>query len=356
MIEELADVFGITVGLGMLLLPYIFQRAGVVLSTAVLALVAVLLVPVAFIINDLIRITGKDINGAVAVLYGRYYPLLSLTLFTYGALTAYTIAAGDQLFAWLGGDPRYWSTAFFLMATFPFAFNYSLSRKIQLYFTSALFFLLIMLLPQSISHASVPVPAIGSLRYVPLLLAVGVFSLFGHSAIKSLRDRLGEKQALQLFFVGYLVAFVFYVVYGMTSASAVENIALISTASLLSVYTPAMQFLLSLIAVLAFYTSFYSISREWLGYTRRFLKGSGQYVFLFFPVALLYLAVRSFHELTVLDLVARVGAFGIFTYISFACIAHYRASRKRATSIPGELSAALAVLFALLSLSCFMPF
>jgi len=353
MLKHLAEVIGYTVGLGMLLLPFLFQKTGVVIGVAVISFISLLLIPLAFIFADLLRIS-RDIDSAISSLTLPWVPYVAKTLFTYGALTAYIIAAGDQLFAWLGGDPRYWSTIFFVFAIIPLFFP-SLSTDIQFYLTTALFALLFFLIPENALHTSIAVPPILSLRYLPLLASVSLFALFGHYSIGRLRREMDEVKSLQVFFAGFFLVYIFYVLYPLTASYTLPKMGVISTASLLQIYPPQVDFILSFAAILAFYTSFYSIGRDWLEDCLKITKRNAAYALLFIPVAFLYLLVRRFHLLTVLDLVARIASSGIFLVVISAAVAHYRASKRIKTSIPGKISLLLAFIFAILSISCFLP-
>ncbi|MBR9681599.1 MAG: hypothetical protein GOV00_02240, partial [Candidatus Altiarchaeota archaeon] len=67
---------------------------------------------------------------------------------------------------------------------------------------------------------------------------------------------------------------------------------------------------------------------------------------LFFPTAVLYILIRQYGIMSLMELVARFCGVGILIFSVMACVAHFRMAKKTKTTLPGWLSAVLAFIFA----------
>lgn len=350
MVQPFTYAVGTFIGIGVLILPMLFQQAGIILGTAGLLFSALLLLFLAFIVMDLIRLAKKDLPGSVEQYLGWGRPLvrISLAVFTYGALVAYVVGAGSQMAALAGGmGAQYWGALFFVLAAIPVLQDSRTFGKLAVYLSVVLLLTLALLIPMNISASAFSPPAFGSWTVVPFLLSVSIFSLFGHTSIHRISRMCGKEQEMKAkFFGAFFLSLIIYLFYTTTSSS-VGPMGDLSTVSLLFYYGPFIRTLITLVAVLAFYTSFVNISLDFvkpLEASRRMQSGAALSL-LFFPTAVLYVLVHQFGIMTLAELVARFCGVGIVIFAMTACVAHSRASRKHKTAIPGWLSAVLAFVF-----------
>jgi len=342
------------IGMGVLLLPLLFQQTGLILGTGVLCLAALLMALLAFIVLDLIKLAKKDLPSSIeAFLTKGLQPLvrISLAVFTYGALVAYVIGAGEQLSALLGGGAQYWGTLFFVLAALLVIRKGKLSASVSMYLTLALLVVLAILIPANLLVASYPVPALTGWTSVPFLLSISIFALFGHFAMYELYHLLPrDRDRYSAFFGAFFLSFLLYVAYALSAAS-VGPMGPLSTVSLLFYHGPVLRVVMSLVAVLAFYTSFVSVSNSFIHPITQVAKSENHagaaLALLFFPAAFLYVLVHTYQLMTLTELVARFCGVGILLFAVLACLAHFRAARKfpAQTRTPGWLSIALAFIF-----------
>jgi amino acid permease len=338
---------GTFIGIGVLILPTLFQQAGLLVATATLCLAALLLGLLTFVVTDLIKITDSNLPKAVETFTERGKPLVRifLAIFTYGALTAYVLGAGSQMSVFLGGGARYWGALFFMLAALPVIQGHHFSTSVSLYLSLALLLVLAFLIPLNTQAAAQVVPAAGDLATIPFLLSTAIFALFGHFSLYELHHMLkSDKDRYTVFFGAFFLCLLLYLAYALTSSS-VGPMGPLSTVSLLFYHTGVPAIIVSLVAVLAFYTSFVTISSTFLKSLSKSIQTGGALAVLFFPPALLYLLIQRYNLMSLTQLVARFCGVGILLFSVLACLAHFRASRKYETTLPGWVSISLGLLF-----------
>ncbi|MBR9681534.1 MAG: hypothetical protein GOV00_01910, partial [Candidatus Altiarchaeota archaeon] len=266
MLKPFTYAIGTFIGIGVLVLPFLFQEVGVILATFGLLAAAFLLLLLGFIVFDLVGKTKKDLPSSVEEFLTWSKPLVrvSLAVFTYGALVAYVMGAGQQLFALFGGQIQYWGTLFFVLAAWPVIQNSHIFDRVAIYLSLALLFVIALLVPFNMAALNVSVPAFGSWAAFPFLLSVSIFALFGHPSIYEItKMRKKESEARYNFFGAFFVALLVYLAYAITSVS-VGPMSDLSTVSLLFYHSSGIGYVISLVAILAFYTSFVNISEAFM--------------------------------------------------------------------------------------------
>jgi amino acid permease len=336
-------------GIGVLLLPSLVQQLGVGYSIALLTAVAVALNLAAYIVLELIQTTGDDVESSVRSFLGRYGGLAtaSLGVFTYSALAAYIIAAGDQLAAWLGGNPHYWSALFFVLAAVPAIGGLTLAASASTYLSMFLVTVLVFVVPVNLKFQSLVLPFYGDLSAAPLFMVLAAFALTGHFSIYQVhRFVKDERSNLVVFFASFAFAYLSYLAFGITTAAVSPNLADLSTATLAQIYPPFYALLVSAVALLAFYTSFVTVAHSFLKTFDDYVSRRSLYALLLLPIAVLYVLVRDYPFLSLASLVGKLGGVSMLLFLSLACAAHYRASGKWKLKFPRDGSLALGVLFA----------
>lgn len=340
-------------GIGVLLLPHLVQQVGVGYFIALLTLVAIPMNLAAYVVLELIQITGDDVEGSIRSFLGKWGKLAtaSLGVFTYAALTAYVLAAGDQLSAWLGGPANYWSSLFFVLAALPAIGGITLAATTSTYLSMFLVAVLMFVIPINLKFDTLALPVYGNLEQAPLLLVLGAFALAGHFSIyqvhRFVRD---ERSNLVVFFASFAFAYLSYLAFGVTTAAVSPALSELSTATLARIYPPFYALLVSAVAVLAFYTSFVTVAHSFIKMFDEFVSRQALYAVLLFPIALLYVMVRNYGLLTLTTLVGKLGGVSLLLFLALACAAHYRASLKWKTRFPRKASLALGSFFAFLAL------
>lgn len=336
-------------GIGVLLLPQLVQQIGIGYFIISLTFVAMALNLVAYLILELVEITGEDVGTSIKLFlgkWGKYVPAL-MGIFTYSALTAYVIAAGTQLSAWLGGDPHHWSALFFVLAAIPAVRGLRFAARTITYLSMFLVAMVIFVIPINTKFATIIPPFFGDLASLPLFMALASFALAGHLSVyevhRLVRD---EKSNVVVFFAAFAFAFLAYLAFSITTSAVSPEIAELSTVTLAGVYPPFYAFLISAIAVLAFYTSFVTVAHSFVKAFEDYMPKRSIYALLLMPIAFLYLLVREYQVISLTGLVARVGGVSLLLFLSLTGLAHYNASKKWSVKFPPNGSLVLSVLFA----------
>ncbi len=340
-------------GVGLLLLPELVQQIGIGYFLIGMTGVAITLNLAAYVILELIEITGEDVENSVKAFLGKAGNLIPalLGVFTYSALTAYVVAAGDQLSAWLGGDPRYWSALFFILAAIPVVKGLTAAANLSMYLSFFLISVLLFIIPINLKYDYIVPPIYGNVSAIPLFLTLAVFALAGHLAVREVYNFVrDEKKSLQIFFWSFAFAFLTYLAFGITTSAVAPNISGLSTATLVKIYPPFYSLLISVVAVLAFYTSFVAISHSFIKSFEKYTSKKSIYSLLLFPIAILYMMIRDFNLFSLTTLVGRVGGVSFLIFLSLACFAHFKASKKWKVKLSPYLTLPLSVIFGLTAL------
>ena len=340
-------------GIGVLLLPHLIQQIGIGYFIISLTVVAMTLNLAAYLVLELVEITGEDVGTSVKLFlgdFGKYIPAL-MGIFTYSALTAYVIAAGTQLSAWLGSDPHYWSTLFFILAAIPAVKGLHFAARTMTYLSMFLVSVVLFVIPINTKFTSFVPPFFGDLSSIPVFMALSAFALAGHFSVyevhRLVRD---EKSNVIVFFAAFAFAFLAYLAFSVTTAAVSPEISELSTATLAGVYPPFYAFLVSAIAVLAFYTSFVTVAHSFVKAFEDYMPRRSIYALLLMPIAFLYLLVRDYGVISLTSLVARVGGVSLLIFLSLTGLAHYNASKKWSVKFPPQGSLALSAVFAAMAL------
>ncbi|MBR9679618.1 MAG: hypothetical protein GOU99_01045 [Candidatus Altiarchaeota archaeon] len=341
------------VGIGLILLPYLFQQSGLFPALLIMSAVAILLNIFSYVLLDLIDTKGMLANIEAKLKYKQLVPL-SLLLVSVGAMASYIFASGQQLFAWLNIDPHYGSALFFVLAALLILWDFGLSVEMSM--NLGLLLMLALLVSMGVSTGlSVCQNCIFGTEFNPILLiSVSAFALFGHFAMPQVIKLAGSKEAAkQAFFSGFFLAFIFYVLYG-TLISTVAIVEPVSTASLALIFPPALAALISLTALLAFYTSFIGIGVSTVHLIRdemKMPKKASVILVLLLP-ALLYISVREYALLSIIELVGKFGGGGVLLFSALVCYAHSKSDTEK--SIPSIVSKTLFFLFLTAALCAFI--
>lgn len=339
-------------GVGVLLLPSLLQQVGVINFFLGLTSMAFLLLFSAYIVLELIEVANSNVEEAVRTILGKW-GIFSTSLhgvFTYSALTAYVLAAGDQLAAWLGGDPHYWSAFFFVLAVIPALGGLNLAALTVTYLSMFLIAMVLFVIPVNLNFASIPVPVSGTFFSFPLFLTIAAFALAGHFSVYELHKLVKDETSnIRIFFAAFGFSFLVYALYSVTAAG-VGKMADLSSSTLAQVYPPFYSLLISIVALLAFYTSFVAVSHSFVKMFERKAPKRAIYALMLIPIALLYMAVREYHVFTLINLVGRIGGVSLLWFLALASFAHYKAAKRWKTRIPKPLSGFVGVSLFLIGL------
>ena len=235
---------------------------------------------------------------------------------------------------------------FFVLAAIPAIGGLTLAALTSTYLSMFLVALMLFIVPINLNFDSIAVPLYGSISQIPLFISLVAFALAGHFSIYEVRRLIrDEKTNIRVFFAAFAFAFLSYAAFGITTAGTSPNLSELSTATLTQIYPPFYAFLVSAIALLAFYTSFIVVSHSFTRVFESYVPKKTIYALLLLPVALLYMLVREYKVLSLTTLVARLGGVSLLLFLALACFAHNKATEKWKTNLPRPISKILGMVF-----------
>src|SRR3989338_1168463 len=105
--RAIAYLAGITIGAGILTLPYVFSQVGIVLGTLEMIIVSVIVLLITLYLAEIVLRTKGDhqVTGLAEKYLGKKGKLLLVAvsmLYIYGALLAYSVGLGEAVYGLIG--------------------------------------------------------------------------------------------------------------------------------------------------------------------------------------------------------------------------------------------------------------
>src|SRR3989338_7318265 len=134
--RAVCNLLGLTIGAGILSLPYLFNRAGFLTGLVVLLIAGIVMLVVSLYLAEItLRTKGKHQLSGLAEIYlgkkGKIFMFLANALSIYGALSAYTIGSGQALAAVFGCSSLAFSVIFFISLSFVIYLSISFMEKFE---------------------------------------------------------------------------------------------------------------------------------------------------------------------------------------------------------------------------------
>jgi tyrosine-specific transport protein len=289
---------GTIVGAGILGIPYVVAKAGILYGLIMIVLVGLAFLFLNLFAGEFVLRTKKQhqLTGYAEKYLGptgKKFMLLSMLINIYGALTAYLIGEGATLHSiFKFGSPIIYTLIFFTICFIIIYQGVKATGKMELYLISLL--LLVVVIIGFLSWNNIKSSNFTSFNPAFFFLPYGVvlFALMGSPAIPEMQEVLGKDKKImkKAIIIGSLIPVVLYLVFTLIIAGVVgveqfevlqpnERIATVA----LSLYSfPILGVLANILAVLSMFTSFltlglalvevyhfdYKLSRKWaLGLT-----------------------------------------------------------------------------------------
>ncbi len=229
----ITTLIGVTVGAGILGIPYVFVRSGILIGLLELIVIACVVCFLTLFLGEItLRTRGNHQLPELAARYlgngGKYLMTLSSVLFINGALTIYTIASGQAIAAMIPLHTTIASLLFLSICSLFIFFGIRLFEKSELYLTGGIVLIILLLailsLPFLSSHESVPL--VSKDYFTPY--GVLVFALFGIWSVPQMKEELSDKKGLFFAIIwGVFLSALIYVLFtlivvGVTGASTSE--------------------------------------------------------------------------------------------------------------------------------------
>ncbi len=149
-LHAIAYLAGITIGAGVLTLPYVFSQVGILFGTLELFLVSVIIILITLYLAEVVLRTKGDheVAGLVEKYLGKKGKACIVIvgiLYIYGALLAYGIGLGEAINGVVGTDSFVSSIVVFLLLAGIVFFGLKVVTKAEIFLTPFIFVLIIIL-------------------------------------------------------------------------------------------------------------------------------------------------------------------------------------------------------------------
>jgi len=322
--EAVATLAGCTIGAGILGIPYVVAKAGLLTGLVNIALVGILFLIINLLLGEVtLRTKGRHQLPGYAGKYlgrvGKILMFISVIIGDYGAITAYILGGGTALSALLGTGVILSGTLFFLFIAWLIYLGLEAVEDSEGIATPILLGILLVFIVLAffkIDHSNLSGFALPSF-FMPF--GVIVFAMVGTAAIPEMREEMASerKKLKKAIIIGTLIPVVFYALFAIAIVG-VHGLKTgeIATMNLSDIVGPDLAFLGELFAIFNMTTSFLAIGlalKEMFWYDLGLKKGTAWLLSCFVPymlfLLLAYFSIAGF--ITVLEVSGTVG--GVIT-------------------------------------------
>lgn len=337
--EAVFMITGMTIGAGILAIPYAISRVGLLSGIAYIAGLGFVMLFLNLMIGEIAARTKKPLQlaGFAGIYLGEWakYFLSAIFLFSsFGTLLVYIIGEGTALSAVFGGNTIIWSIVFWSIGSFIVWGGLKRIKSID-----KIFGIIIMTIIVGLSLYLLPKFEWSAFSYFDpgqIFFPIGIilFALHASPAISEAHALLPnrEKDFRRAVAIGTLIPIFLYILFtvavvGFTGAKTSE----IATIGLGASLGPFIGVMANIFAVLAMSTGFIGLStalRETLSWDLKVPDKGSLFLVVAVPLVLFLFGIRSF--IRVLD------AIGIFCIASEAIIMAivYLKARKGSDALP----------------------
>ncbi|PIS05057.1 MAG: hypothetical protein COT81_03300 [Candidatus Buchananbacteria bacterium CG10_big_fil_rev_8_21_14_0_10_42_9] len=276
--QAVAILVGTVIGAGILGIPYVVSKTGLVLGLVIIVIIFLALTSKSLLLAEVTLRTraSYQLPGYAGAYLGPWakwlYTFVQVSA-SYGAIIAYIVGVGTILSEIIGGptyqllnltiNPTiYWGVAFAALGGMVVYAGLILLRKIELWLT--IFLALIVIILAVIGWNGIEKQLIAKFDYAYLFLAYGTvfFAFSGASAIPQMRRVLkGQENKLASAIVtAKLIIFVIYILFTVTVLSITGlHTTEIATVGLDGTFGLLMFYLANILALFTISTSFFSL-------------------------------------------------------------------------------------------------
>lgn len=317
--QAIATLFGTIIGAGILGIPYVFQKAGFLTATIMLAVVAFAMVAISLMFGEIILRTHDrhQISGYVEKYLGKFWKKfvsVFLIIGITGSLLAYFIGLGDVLSAVFGGLPIIWAIIFYFIGAIFLYFGIRLIKNLEFILTLGIVVVVFIILLMTAGKLNFT--GIFNFNLVKIFLPYGVI-LFACSdlvAIPEAREILIGKERLfkkAIFWGSFLPALIYLIFAWLTVSVTGSATTPIATVGLGQMMGNSIVMVINLFAFFTIFTSLLTLGlalKEMYDYDFKLKHHFAWFLTVAAPLFFYFLGLRDFIE--ILSLVGALG-FGL---------------------------------------------
>lgn len=332
--QAVAMIVSITVGAGVLGIPYVVAKVGLAIGISYIVGLGLLMMFLNLLVGELCARTKTSLQlvGLARKYLGNFGGMLMtvlMYLMSFGILVVYIIGEGEALTALFGGDPFYWSLLFFAIASLLILVGLKTIKTVEFFLSLAILFIVILIAGLSAPHVELPNIIYSDFAYLLLPYGVILFAYTGSTAIPEAHALLKKrdidfKKAIiiaGLISIAVYVLFAFAVV-GVTGVETTE----IATIGLGNKLGQSMLVFGNVFALLAMGTSFLMVGlsiKDSMRWDYKIPDALAAAVVSIIPLVIFVLGLRNF--IKAIDIVG-----GVFVSLEMMLLVliYWRAKQK----------------------------
>jgi tyrosine-specific transport protein len=305
--EAIATLVGTTIGAGIMGIPYVVAKAGILAGIIDVILLGLVVLMINLYTGEIALRTKKthQLAGFAELYLGKNgKTLMAIVSFfsIIGALVAYIIGGGQVISAIIGGNYFIYSLIFFAICSAVIYFDLKIVKEAELYLNIVLLFVIAVIIAIAFAFFSP-----GNYIFKPLSLAnifipygVILFAFVGASAIPAMEVELrqNKKMLRKAIIIGTLIPFAVYFLFmlAVVGATGIQTTE-IATIGLGQKIGEIMVLLGNLFPAFSMSTSFMilGLALKWmLHYDYKWNKTLAWFITCFIPLGLFLAGARSF--------------------------------------------------------------
>ena len=299
-------ITGVTIGAGMLSLPYVFAPLGTAFTIFCLLGLGLVMLSLNLMIAEVAFALKKPLQlpGLAHAVLGRSVErfLTGIIIVSWlGSLLAYIVGEGDVLSSLFGGSPFWWSIGFWLIASLVIMFGFTVAARSTRVVSGTVIVLLVGISLYALSKANtLPVSFPLDTLHTARAFGVALFALHGAPAIAVAHLMLSsdKKNFYRAVTFGSLIPVVVYILFTLAvvgvTGSATTQVATIGLGRYLGPGIAVLGALAALGATLSCYLGIGTALRETLAWDTHSSPLTATLIPLGVPLALFLLGVRDF--------------------------------------------------------------
>jgi amino acid permease len=273
-LEAVSTLVGTVIGAGVLGMPYVIAKAGLLNGIIIIILLGIALTILYLYYGEIILRTKKlhQISGYAEKYLGKWGKLIAAISFIismYGALVAYLFGSGAALSAIFGGSSLLFSLGFFLVGAILIYIGIKAVERSEPVLMVIVIILVMAICFLNIRHIR-PEHLTGfSLQTLLIPYGLVLFALLGTNAIPEMREELAgnEKKLKKCIIIGMIIPIIVYIIFsvvvvgvvGLDGFEALDENSRIATIALIPYVGAHMAIIGNIFALFAIATSFLSV-------------------------------------------------------------------------------------------------
>ena len=312
--EGLAILIGTQIGAGVLGLPYVASKVGLVPAFGILVAVMLLMLSTALIILKLsAEMRGAQMSTIARKTLGRiggWIMYLSIVVMSFGALLAYISGMGSVFASLFGIDDTIGTLIFWIVASLIIYLGLEASGKTELIMNYVMLILFISIASMLLPHAKLDNGLYVELGGILSMTGVAIFSMGCHTVIPDIYKGIGDYDKTRNIVIGaFLIPTIIYTVFMIVFLLVFgRDTPQIATQGLEIIYGMLGNIIGNVVPLIAIATSYIGVGLAQQNNSREFLRLSKPVAWTLTsipPIAVYLLGIKNFA-----DVLAFAGATG----------------------------------------------